>query len=298
MDSHKNFKLKILKYIKEKNQLQKYAISFTTTQIRIPKIIPMLDSITKQTIQPNIILLNIPKSIVVPDKISEYCKTNDITINFLNNDYGPATKLLGALKYSNINDYDVIITVDDDICYPKTMIKHYKILNKRYNKCTLGISGQQFNKNKRINSSNGAVTNNFEITETSILEGFASISYIQKFIDNDIFNIINYPYFNIADDAHLSNYMAKKTNLFVTSSPYLNKNLLNILEYGKETDALHVQNHHNNNYRKVFNFYNLINNLYIKYPKNTILKTHDVDNKWNKNKKKPDGNSQYHHITQ
>jgi hypothetical protein len=282
MDKDKKLKLKILENIK------KYAISFTTTQVRISKIIPMLNSLIKQVIQSDIILLNISKSVIVPYIISEYCKKNGVTINVLNRDYGPATKLLGALKYPKINNYDIIITVDDDICYPETMMKHYKILNNKYDNCTFGISGLHYN--KILNGINIPITDNLEFIESSVLEGFGSVSYIRKFIDNDIFNIINYPHFNVADDAHLSNYMAKKTNLFVTSSSLLNKSLLNILEYGTESDALHVKNHHYNNYIKIFNFYNLINKLYINInqPKSKM----NMHNKWIKNKRIPSGNSQ------
>merc|ERR1711865_654407 len=107
---------------------------------RISKIIKTLDSIKNQTINPDIILLNIPK-IDIPDIIRDYCTENDITINILDRDYGPATKLLGALKYNKIKDYDFIITIDDDHLYPPNMMKHYKYINSKVTGCTIGISG-------------------------------------------------------------------------------------------------------------------------------------------------------------
>lgn len=97
-----------------------------------------MDSLLNQTILPSKIVINIPKiynfrmshCYISPDKINAfmniYSKFN-VIINFLDEDYGPGTKLLGLL-HNNIVDYDnisntYIILVDDDVIYKQYMVE-------------------------------------------------------------------------------------------------------------------------------------------------------------------------------
>jgi hypothetical protein len=64
--------------------------------------------------------LNIPytyhrfpnEKIIIPESLLQL-----VTINRCNNDYGPATKLLGLIGVSGIKDNDIIIVCHDDRMY-------------------------------------------------------------------------------------------------------------------------------------------------------------------------------------
>ena len=112
----------------------KFIVSFTTSPTRINKCGPMIHSILDQTRKPDLFLLNIPEtfartgeSYVIPKYIRK-----SLTVNQIDVDYGPATKILPAVMYlrERAGDYDPentrIIYLDDDIAYPKRMIETYE----------------------------------------------------------------------------------------------------------------------------------------------------------------------------
>lgn len=97
-------------------------ISLTTTPSRIGKIKPTIDSFLNQSLKPSGIILNIPKlsfkgeQYVIPDWLIEYDKTTILTINKVDKDYGPGTKLYGSLNVIT-NPNAIIIIADDDIVH-------------------------------------------------------------------------------------------------------------------------------------------------------------------------------------
>jgi len=112
-------------------------ISLTTIPRRFNTCLPnVIRSIKSQTIKCKI-LINIPTKykkwnddIFIP----EYLIDNDIIIFRTVKDYGPATKLLGAVEYlskNNITNIRNIITIDDDMIYSD--IHHIEKLNTMSN---------------------------------------------------------------------------------------------------------------------------------------------------------------------
>ena len=81
----------------------KVVVSFTTSPTRISKTKIMIDSILNQSRKPDFFLLNIPKifprtgrSYIIPD----FIKNNDnIIINVIDRDYGPATKVIPTILF-------------------------------------------------------------------------------------------------------------------------------------------------------------------------------------------------------
>ena len=97
----------------------KIIISLTTIPSRINNIEPVLKSLLNQYLEPSYIYLNIPKNynrfnepIVIPDFIQKYDK---VKVNYIENDYGPATKFIGTLESNSIDPDDIIVITDDDI---------------------------------------------------------------------------------------------------------------------------------------------------------------------------------------
>jgi len=104
----------------------KFCVSLTTIPSRLKFINKTLNSIRNQNKLPDKIFLNIPYKYqrFKKEKIdTEFLKK----IKFKNleiircHDYGPGTKLLGAIKY--IKEFDYVILIDDDHVYKKEMLE-------------------------------------------------------------------------------------------------------------------------------------------------------------------------------
>ena len=92
------------------------------------------------------VLLNIPykfkktgEEYIIPDNIKELEKGN-LIINRVDEDYGPITKLFGALLNNNIPDNTALLICDDDIHYKKDFVKliyneYKKNTDKIYSYC-------------------------------------------------------------------------------------------------------------------------------------------------------------------
>ena len=234
----------------------KFIISFTTTPCRINKIKPMLDSILNQQLKPNLIILNLPEifyrtgeKYIIPNFLNE-----NITINRVKKDYGPATKIIPTVYYLINNNYDIndtyIIYLDDDIKYSEYLVFTYDyLLKSNVNPLILCCSGFNFV------SSNGKLNLYWKKEHNdivSVAEGYASVcvplnvfknnfdKYFQKYIFND-----NYKDCLLSDDVILSNYYhlngfeIRIVNIINKCSRQdLWKNNC-ILEYGNLEDALH-----------------------------------------------------------
>lgn len=96
----------------------KIIISLTTIPSRINFIEPVIDSLCKQVLKPNLIYINIPKKYNRFGKCPEiptFLKMNKkVIINYLDTDYGPGTKFIGTLSNNEIKDNDIIVITDDD----------------------------------------------------------------------------------------------------------------------------------------------------------------------------------------
>uniref|UniRef100_K3XB56 Glycosyltransferase 2-like domain-containing protein n=1 Tax=Globisporangium ultimum (strain ATCC 200006 / CBS 805.95 / DAOM BR144) TaxID=431595 RepID=K3XB56_GLOUD len=106
-------------------------VSMTTTPNRLDKVMDSVRSLTKQSLVPDQIYVNIPKGpmkrhpersyddVVMPSELENLAPL--VKINRCVDD-GPATKLLGALRLEH-DPSTLIITVDDDFEYPKQLVE-------------------------------------------------------------------------------------------------------------------------------------------------------------------------------
>ena len=226
-------------------------VSFTTSPTRIHIIQPMLQSIFNQTIKPDLFLINIPKVFHRTNQIysiPEFIKNNqDITINVLENDYGPASKLVGTISYlKNQTTFKktntTIIYLDDDVCYPPKMIESY-VKARINNNFIWTITGFNFVKLQIA----------FETrhnTKVQIAEGYGSVCvpyscfhddfehYIDKYTSSEQLDC------RLSDDMIFSNYFCKHNNIIkilnttLHSKEYIWTNRC-ILDYGNGIDAIH-----------------------------------------------------------
>lgn len=224
----------------------KYIISFTTIPTRLKNIHLTIDSLLNQLVKPEKIILNVPKIYSLRFKMSidiisvnELLKKyqNKIIINYLDEDYGPVTKLLGILK-NNIIDINqenlYIILLDDDIIYPNNIIKNF---NKYANiEDPIKIGGYLVQNYSGIRVAYGSSTI------------FIKANELNKFMD--YYNIIKeYDLIKFHDDIFISYYF-NINNHYVHKIPYDNGWVSNRkITVSSEVDALHNLD---NNYNRKF----------------------------------------------
>lgn len=134
-------------------------VSLTTIPERLEKHLPFfcIESILKQTIKPDQIIVNVPK---VSKKGTEYSeklakKLSDldpiVKVQFGVEDIGPITKLVPTLYYMKLAliEEAQIILVDDDCTYNKKMIENLmNTKNKHPEEYVIGTSGRLKQRNK------------------------------------------------------------------------------------------------------------------------------------------------------
>lgn len=234
----------------------KFIVSFTTSPTRINKCGPMINSILDQTRKPDLFLLNIPEKFartgefyVVPKYIRK-----SLTVNRVDTDYGPATKILPSVMYlrdgtENTKKYDPentrIIYLDDDIAYPKRMIETYERMIPPNDNNVWTSTGFDF-----VNMGLNGKRNHLDTA--TIAEGYGSVCVKLNTFGEDFedymkrYTAIDNPVCRLSDDIILSNYYHRRNvGITIMNIPGLlsifdmwqdNK----ILDYGNEADALHL----------------------------------------------------------
>ena len=151
-------------------------ISLTSIPTRVVEneFIQLIDLLVNQTLKPKYVIINLcvqyrrkftydeEKYLKVIDKIKT--KYSNVIINMCVNDYGPATKILGLLDYTNIKfePNDRIIVVDDDWFYLPNMTSIYELGYKIYD-CDAIFVDERDNTlwNKKYEFGMNPTTNNY-----------------------------------------------------------------------------------------------------------------------------------------
>lgn len=233
----------------------KIIVSFTTSPTRINKCGPMINSILDQTRKPDLFLLNIPETFARTGEtyvIPKYIRKS-LTVNHIDTDYGPATKILPAVVYlrdqTGAGAYDPkhtrIIYLDDDIAYPKRMIETYEKMIPANDDNVWTSTGFDF-----VNMAlNGKRTHKDTAT---IAEGYGSVCVkLNTFGDDFVEYMTRYTASDnqicrLSDDVILSNYYHRRNvGIHIMNIPgFLSIHDIwqdkKILDYGNEADALHL----------------------------------------------------------
>lgn len=237
----------VLKYSLGKQQV---VIALSTTPHRIAEIKSTLDSLTNQKLQAPI-YLSVPYTFkrdnidyVIPDWLHSY---PGVTI-LRTKDYGPATKLLGLLEQVDLEPNTIIITVDDDVIYPKNLVLHLVYKAKQNPNAAIGIIGADFDYDApwqiATDSLWGLTNISTPNARVSVLKGYGGVAYRKKFFNANIFNLAKdaEPCYN-TDDILISYSLAQQ---HIPRTVLINDFIspINIrwqTELGNSGDALHLQ---------------------------------------------------------
>ena len=101
-----------------------FCITLTTIPSRLENLHKTIDSITKQTLKPNKIFINVPikyyrfPELTISNNELEKFESELVKINRCE-DFGPATKIMGGLN--DVLKFDCGIIIDDDHIYNEKM---------------------------------------------------------------------------------------------------------------------------------------------------------------------------------
>lgn len=211
-------------------------ISLSVLPTRFKGLKPTLNSLTDQSVLPEKIILNLPKTFR-RDKtnyvIPEYVKNHPLVeINWIENDLGPATKLLPTLDLYKDDPDKLIIIVDDDQIYPRGMVENYIKHSKELPDAAMTLSGwtvpKSFDHADKVQLYGGIVR--FYRMDNSVakpvqvdcLQGAASFAVKPKLFDRTVHDFDNAPkeaFF--VDDIWVSGNLARmKSPVFVVPAPF------------------------------------------------------------------------------
>lgn len=110
---------------------EKIVVTLTTWHARISNLPQVLDSILRQTLKPDAIVLNLAFDEIIPDSVYRFLTDNEIIVNRVE-DTKVYKKLIPTLK---MFPDSCIINIDDDFIYPEKMIEDFMAIhrNHKYN---------------------------------------------------------------------------------------------------------------------------------------------------------------------
>ena len=271
------------------NHLNNIIVSLTSFPARMTTLHLVIESIIKQSIKPNKILLWLyekefpQKEKNIPKKVLNF-QSHGLLIKYYPTNLKSHLKLIPTLKqYPN----SIIITIDDDVYYKKDMIEK---LYKSYLKNPKDIHAHRiskiiFNKiKKNFDIINGGLDYYNVSTYLNILNGVGGVIYPPNCFNNDIFNetlILKLAKTN--DDLWFwVQAVLKGTKIKVVEKGY--PQLKNIK--GSQKITLGQFNNRGpklfyKDLKKIFDYYKNLNNILIN-------ETFIIKNKIKKNKKKID----------
>jgi len=233
----------------DQSSRRRLIISLTTTPARIGSTREMLTALSRQSGEFSAILLNIPHRLAKTDEayeIPEWMSTVEkLRINRCL-DYGPGTKLLGALEREPDPD-TLIVTVDDDVLYPPWMVAAYRqcaAMDDSHAYCMTGFNIPD-PRAVAVRLARGAlepVEGHF--ADVQVAAGYGSCLYRRSFFDDSVFDVLKLPKFLLySDDIYISNYLAGK-KIGIRTILFDGRGGVGfwdtrILPYGLEDDALH-----------------------------------------------------------
>ena len=207
---------------------RKVIATLTTIPSRMENVHITIESILNQTIKPDEVVLSIPTHSIREEKDYELSdEVKKITLLYCDEDYGPATKLLGVLKREIDLDYTedrepILITFDDDKRYHNNAI--HNLLSSDLIECGVVVcrKGSRIymvdedhpfhtDKNSGILERiyNGA--DESSVRRVDVLFGTGGVAYRPSYFDHEVSAFF-------VDDIFLSGYLAEKdVNIVVAS---------------------------------------------------------------------------------
>lgn len=216
---------------------KRVVVSFTTLPSRTANLKKVINSILANTIQPDIIYVNVPEFSTKENKEyiieSSIANSSKVKINICDTDFGPVTKLYPTLLKETDPD-TTIICVDDDSEYDEKLIEHLLLASQKYPESCICLSGWNYIDMKvfalplLFSSMNGLVK------KVDILQCYNGVLYKRKFFDESFVDYVTMKKCKSTDDIMISKYLKSK-NIDILSIPYkfnhknINMNFFNSL---------------------------------------------------------------------
>lgn len=227
-------------------------VSLTTSPKRIHTLKTVLRRLMSQTVQPDKIVLNLPhvfKRTGETYDIPDYLNQPWLYINRCE-DIGPATKVLPTRELVK-DPNTIIISVDDDILYKKTMIASFL----KYAHLPYVLSGglSSIYKNIKIGDEDMYIS--------QLIEGHAGVCYRKKHLDKIKLPLGLKDCFT-SDDFTISNQLGKHKIDILKIPNTIDK----VFKFGlKKEDALHLSKDNNERYQSCASHLKDKNQLFIKH---------------------------------
>ncbi|RED97996.1 hypothetical protein C7460_111138 [Marinoscillum furvescens DSM 4134] len=211
-------------------------ISLSVLPARFKHFEPTLNSITDQSLLPEKIVINLPryfKRDKTNYEIPDYVKNHPlIHINWIEEDLGPATKILPTMDLYKDDPDKLIIVLDDDQIYPKGMVENYVKHSQNLPDSAMTLSGwtvpKGFDHGNKVQIYGAIVrvyrrdTSIAEPQRVDCLQGAASFAVKPKLFDQRVYDFANAPkeaFF--VDDIWLSGNLAwNKSPVYVVPAPF------------------------------------------------------------------------------
>jgi len=182
-------------------------LSLTILPSRLKGFKPTLNSLTDQNTLPKKIIINYPTSFLRDKsdiKIPNFVKNHPLVeINKIENDLGPATKLLPTLKKYTDSPDQLIVVVDDDQIYSKSLVESYSTYREELGDVAMTVSGwsvpksynhadrtQVYGAIVRIYRRDNAIKTPQRV---DCLQGASSYAVMPKLFTSEVFNYENAP---------------------------------------------------------------------------------------------------------
>lgn len=217
-------------------------VALSTTPYRINSIAPTLDTLLQQNAKIQHIYLSVPyifKRDNLEYKIPNWLLNNPHITILRTTDYGPATKLLGVLEKVQLPPDAIIVTVDDDVLYPKNLVLQLAYKAQQHPNSAVGVLGAYYDPNAEL----GLTKTSQADALVDILQGYTGVAYRRKFFKTDIFDITKSPTACVnSDDIYISYYLAKNNiPRQVLRNNYINPCKINWhTDIGTDNNSLHM----------------------------------------------------------
>lgn len=182
--------------------VQRVVFSLTTIGKRIKKVKPVIDQIVEgQTRVPDAVYLAVPPGVKVPKWLKKYNETTSrpgvLKVLHMEEDYGPASKLLAALAEGGERSPGTLIVYgDDDVLYGDTIVEqHVKAQRKTRAPSAFG--------SRQIGLGQGKKREN-------LLEATGTISVPASAVPHEVFRVKDMPpACRLSDDYWISHNLVK-----------------------------------------------------------------------------------------
>ena len=190
-------------------------VSLSSIPSRIDFILPTIRSLFDQTCRPARIILALPphsvrenKAYRIPDRLRA---VGGLTIIDAERDWGPATKVLAALRlYQNSPDQRLVF-VDDDNVYPRRFLETIMRYAEEKPDSAIAMRGWQAPESLNVKDVEFVMGNAIRSPlRVDVVNGCAGVLVRPRFFDDEVFAIAERSHAFYTDDIWLSGHLARR----------------------------------------------------------------------------------------